>query len=109
MSDQMASCVDDCIKCYRKCEETLAYCLQQGGKHADPEHIKLMMECAEICRLSASSMMRGTTQSRAISTACAEVCRACAKSCDAFGDDEKMKECAATCFKCADSCESMSK
>jgi hypothetical protein len=39
---------------------------------------------------------------------CAEICTACAKSCERMGQDEQMKTCAAACRACAESCQKMS-
>jgi hypothetical protein len=38
---------------------------------------------------------------------CAEVCTACAKSCEAFSGDDIMLRCAAECRRCAESCREM--
>ena len=31
----MKSCIDECKKCQKVCEETLAYCKKKGGKMAE--------------------------------------------------------------------------
>ncbi len=33
-------CIQDCIDSSRTSLETIAYCLQQGGKHSEHSHIK---------------------------------------------------------------------
>jgi hypothetical protein len=35
----MQECIRNCMDCHRVCLETIAYCLQQGGKHAEANHI----------------------------------------------------------------------
>lgn len=103
----MDECIDNCTQCHAICVETIAYCLSQGGKHAEPGHIALMATCADICATSADAMLRGAEVHVFTCGACAEICRQCAESCGAMGDDATMKRCAEACRRCAESCASM--
>lgn len=105
----MNDCIDNCGHCHATCLETINYCLGQGGKHADPKHIAMMAACVDICATSADTMLRGATVHAAVCGACAEVCRQCAMSCEAFGDDADMKRCAEACRRCAESCAAMAR
>lgn len=107
MSKDMQSCIDNCLECAATCEQTLSYCLSQGGKHAEAKHIKLLLDCIDICHTSARLILRGSEQHSVTCRACADICRLCADACNAMGD-ETMKRCATVCEKCASSCESMS-
>lgn len=107
MSREMQTCIDNCLECAAVCEKTLSYCLSQGGEHVKPEHIKTLMDCVDMCYTSARLMTRGSDQHAVTCSACAEICRACASSCNSM-DDETMKSCAIVCERCAMSCESMS-
>lgn len=107
VSPQMQKCIDECLKCYRMCTETIRHCLSKGGKHAEAEHITLLQDCAEICQTSAGFMLRGSHQHAETCRACAEVCRACAESCGKMADDQMMKDCAEACRRCAESCQQM--
>src|SRR5215218_7708360 len=61
MSAEMRSCIDECLRCYQTCLGTaMTHCLEQGGKHVEPNHFRLMMACTEICRTSAHFMLIGT-------------------------------------------------
>ena len=98
-------CVDDCLNCYRICHESaFNHCLETGGAHVEPEHFRLMADCAQICRASADFMLRRSAHYTAMCALCAEVCTACATSCEALKD---MEECAKACRRCADSCTAM--
>jgi len=108
MSRTMMDCVQECRDCAQICAETIQHCLQKGGKHADPAHIKLLMDCVEICETSASFMIRGSEHHDVTCGACAEICKACAESCEKMADDPQMKKCAEACRRCADSCAQMS-
>jgi hypothetical protein len=47
-------CIEDCLRCYRVCfEMAMTHCLEHGGRHVEPGHFRIMMACAEICRLRA--------------------------------------------------------
>ncbi len=110
MSDHdMNGCIDECEKCHRVCVEAASYCLEKGGRHAAPAHVRLLMDCAEICQTSANFMLRGSAAHKIICGACAEICERCAESCDGMSDDAQMKACAKTCRDCAESCRSMAK
>lgn len=85
------------------------HCLKMGGKHASPEHIGLMMDCAEICGTSAHFMQRHSPRHALTCGVCAEVCEACARDCESMANgDDMMLRCAAICHECAASCREMS-
>jgi hypothetical protein len=107
MTQAMQKCIDECLSCYSICERTAQHCLELGGKHAAPGHIRTLLDCAEICRTSAEFMLRGSQFHRQTCAVCAEVCRACEESCRGMGGDKTMKECADACRRCAESCERM--
>lgn len=100
-------CVEECLTCQSVCTTTVTYCLQKGGRHADAEHIITLLDCADICGTSASFMQRGSHAHASTCAVCAEICRACAASCEQMNDDEVMKACADACRRCAESCERM--
>lgn len=101
---EVRECIDRCTECHRVCEETITYCLEQGGKHADPDHIRLLRDCVQICMTSADFMLRNSDQCHLTCAACAEICDRCADDCERFGSDEKMRYCAEVCRRCAESC-----
>lgn len=106
ISAQMRNCIDVCTECHRVCLETIQMCLRMGGRHAEPEHVRLLLDCAQICATSADFMNRGSDQHGLTCGACAEICRACAESCRKLGGAE-MNACADVCFRCAESCAEM--
>jgi hypothetical protein len=75
--------------------------------HAEPNHIRVMMDCAEICQTSANFMLRGSDLHVHTCAACAEICDRCAADCERMADDTRMAACAEMCRRCADSCRSM--
>lgn len=95
------------LECHRTCEETITYCLEQGGRHAEAAHIRLMTDCADICRTAADFMVRGSQFHSQICAVCADVCDACADDCATFGEDAQMTKCVQACRECARLCREM--
>ena len=101
----MQSCIDECLRCYQVCLATaMRHCLEEGGQHVEPQHFRLMMACAEICRTSAHFMLIGTPHHKHTCRECAEVCMECASDCERVGG---MDECVEACRSCAESCRRM--
>ena len=102
---EMQKCIEDCKQCHDICLQTaMTHCLPMGGRHVEQEHLRLMMNCAEICQTAANFMLSDSSLHGAVCTACAEVCDACADSCEQLDD---MDACAQACRHCAESCEAM--
>lgn len=106
-SDEMRQCIQECTACHSTCLETISYCLQMGGMHVEPAHLRLMLDCAEICQTNANVMLRGSDLYVSTCGVCAEVCERCARDCERFGDDSRMRQCAQVCRRCAESCHRM--
>lgn len=109
MNPQLDECIRLCLDCARVCTETMAYCHEMGGAHVQPEHIKLLADCEEICQLSAHFMLRGSEFHTQTCGVCAEVCESCAAGCEQFDDDATMAACVEACRRCAESCRAMSR
>jgi hypothetical protein len=101
----MQSCIDECLRCYEICfGMAMSHCLDKGGKHVAPPHLRMMMACAEMCRASAHLMLAQAPQHKRACELCADICEACAASCLEIGD---MQECVDECRRCAQSCRKM--
>ncbi|MFB1479305.1 four-helix bundle copper-binding protein [Corallococcus sp. RDP092CA] len=107
-NDDLRECIDNCLACHRVCMETLTDCLARGGRLAEPGHLRLLMDCADICETSARFMLRGSDLHSRTCFACAEVCGACAAACEKLGNEGMMKACAEACRRCEASCRRMS-
>ncbi len=108
VSQDMRTCIQNCTDCHRICTETAAHCLQMGGKHAEANHVRLLLDCAQVCATSADFMSRGSQFHHDVCRVCADVCAKCAEDCARMGqDDRAMQECADACRRCAESCRSM--
>ncbi len=107
MNREMQQCIDNCTACHNSCVETAAHCMELGGEHAAAEHIRALVDCAELCAASANFMLRGSQLHPDVCGVCADACERCAEECERMGDDEMMKKCAAACRRCAESCRKM--
>jgi hypothetical protein len=101
----LTSCIEACSDCQNVCQYMIyQHCLKLGGRHADPEHLLLMADCAQICRTSADFMLRGSPRHMQTCRTCAEICEECANDCERIGE---MEECVQACRLCAKACRDM--
>ena len=91
MSQEMVRCIEECQACHNICMESVQHCLQMGGKHAETHHIRLLLDCAEICQTSANFMLRMSDLHSRTCGVCAEVCERCAEDYEKFTDDPMMQ------------------
>ena len=105
-SQDVRDCIEQCLRCHAVClASAMTHCLEMGGDHVRPQHVRLMMDCVEVCQVTADLMSHKSQFYRQMCALCAEVCEACARSCDALSG---MEECAAACRACATRCRAMS-
>lgn len=97
------SCQSECKGCEQMCEKTLNYCLKKGGKHAAPEHVKLMKDCIAVCKANSDLRSRDSKYAEELSKLCSKICADCSAACEKL-KDPKMKECVDTCKKCSECC-----
>jgi hypothetical protein len=110
ITKQMQDCIDECNACHDICQETLVHCLRKGGKHAEAGHIRLLIDCAEVCKLSAGFMLRNSNLHGETCRTCSVICEMCSQSCHQMAEeDARMKACADQCSSCASSCDLMAR
>lgn len=102
----MKTCINQCRACEQVCLETLAHCLQQGGKHGEAVLINALLDCIQLCGSCADLMTRNSPLHAEHCLLCAEACRRCAEACEAVGGSE-MKRCAEVCRACERCCREM--
>ncbi|HEV8604353.1 MAG TPA: four-helix bundle copper-binding protein [Tepidisphaeraceae bacterium] len=106
-SDDMQQCIQNCRDCQRICMLTLTHCFARGGEMAEATHLRLLMDCAEMCQTSANFMLRVSDLHPYTCAVCAQVCEHCKQSCERFGQSDQLQLCADACQRCADSCHYM--
>lgn len=101
---RMRAAVEITNCCHDVCLGTaMNYCLE-GGEHAEGEHIRLMLDCAEICRTASTFMLVDSLYHRDVCAVCAEICEDCAAECEHM---DGMHACVRTCRDCAETCRQM--
>jgi hypothetical protein len=106
--DEMTKCIQLCRECHAMCTQTISHCLKLGGRHAAPDHIRLMEDCAQMCATAADYMLRESPFHDRICRLCSDLCKQCGKDCEEVaGDDQMVKQCLEMCRKCAGSCDRM--
>jgi hypothetical protein len=93
--------------CEAICTQTIQYCLDVGGAHANASHIRLMQDCADVCAATTKVLLRGSSHHAELGAACASLCDACAASCEKYIGDAQLKACANQCLLCAAACRQM--
>ena len=105
---EMREAIQNCQECHATCTETTAYSLLQGGKYAESDLVSLLLDCAQLCAVSADFMLRMSQFSGRVCGVCAAICVPCADSCERVAPaDTMMKRCADVCRRCAESCRRM--
>jgi hypothetical protein len=98
-------CIERCTHCHRVCLETaMNHCLEEGGRHVEASHFRVMIACSDICRVAADFMLMSSELHPKVCAVCADVCDACAQSCEEIGG---MDECVNACRQCAEACHQM--
>jgi hypothetical protein len=103
---QFQSCIEACNACAEACDYCAVSCLQEPDPKAMARCIALDMDCAQICRLAAGYMSRGSELAGTICQVCAKVCEACGDECAKY-QVAHCQECAQACRRCADECRRM--
>ena len=82
-------------------------CLDEEDVKAMTRCIKLDVDCADVCRITASSLSRGSEHGDHLLKECAEICSVCAEECEKHSHMEYCRKCAEVCKHCADECSAM--
>ena len=104
--EQFHACIEACNDCAVACDVCAAACLQEHDVRMMARCIALDVDCAQLCRLAAGFMSRGSESASDVCDVCANVCDACADEC-ARHDSEHCRECAKACHACAEQCRAM--
>lgn len=95
-----------CYDCAAACDHCATACLQEPDPKSMARCIALDLDCADICRLAAAYMARGSEFAKEICTFCAKVCEECGAECAKHQVDH-CQACAAACRRCVEECRRM--
>ncbi len=98
--------IEDCIRSAQHCHDVclrsaMDHCLHAGEAHVEPEQYCLLMNCVDICQLTANFQTGRSRFSAQLCGLCAEICETAARSCAQI---DGMAHCAQACADCAQAC-----
>ncbi|MGH8806969.1 MAG: four-helix bundle copper-binding protein [Noviherbaspirillum sp.] len=103
---QFQACIDECHRCADACDYCANLSLSEYDIRALKRCIRLTIDCAQLCRVAAAYMARGSELSNILCTACSQVCEVCADEC-AQHEMQHCQDCASACRRCAEACTQM--
>lgn len=106
MHQPFESCIEACNDCANACDMCAAACLQEDDLKMMARCIALDIDCAQLCRVAAAMMARGSEAAKLIREACATLCDMCAEECGKH-QMQHCQGCAAACRKSAAECRQM--
>lgn len=101
--NQYAACITACYECAAACDHCAVACLREADPAAMVDCIRTDMDCAQICRLAAAAMARGSEFVKEIVKLCTEICTRCGDICNKHEHDH-CQECARACKACVEEC-----
>lgn len=103
LTAELQECVTHCLECHRIClGAAMKYHLNAEANRIEPAHVRLLINCAEICHTTATAILVGAPLLKPTCRVCAKVCRRCAADAERHGG---MEECAQASQRCADFCQ----
>ncbi|RPD48021.1 four-helix bundle copper-binding protein [Hymenobacter sediminis] len=100
---QNQAVLDALSRCVVACELCADACLHEENVQMMVPCIRLDRDCADICRLTAAFIARGSDHARHVLKECIEICQKCAEECGHHEHDH-CQQCAAACRACAEAC-----
>lgn len=93
-------------RCAATCNHCAAACLEEGDMKMLARCIKLDIDCAEFCQITASFITRGSEHAAHLLKECADICQSCADECEKHAQHgmDHCRECAEACRECAEAC-----
>ncbi len=107
MKNQNKQLIAILTECAALCNYCSTACLDEKNVSMMARCIKLDMDCAQLCELTAAFVSRGSEHAKHVMKECLEVCVKCAEECGKHADMEHCKECAEACRRCAEACRTM--
>jgi hypothetical protein len=99
-------CINACIICAKACNKCFKECLEKDNINELKEALSILVDCAEICYVTAVYMSRDGTFSEELSSSCAELCEKCASICERY-EYLSCQDTVAACKQCAEACKEL--
>ncbi|MGV3540933.1 MAG: four-helix bundle copper-binding protein [Rufibacter sp.] len=105
-TSQIRPVLDALQECIIACEHCASACLQEDHVQMMARCIATDRDCADICRLTAAFLARGSEHGKHLLKECIEICQKCADEC-AKHDHDHCQECAQACYRCVEACRTL--
>jgi hypothetical protein len=92
---------EQCAACQRAGLRTYAAALQARGLHAEGPHLQALLDCAEVCELTAALLLRRSSLTAQVLRVCAAAAGRCAEDCGQPPASAERTACAADCWELA--------
>lgn len=103
----LQACIKACITCAQACNKCFKACLEKDNINELKEALSILVDCAEICYVTAVYMSKDNTFSEELSRSCAELCEKCASICERY-EDLQCQASVEACRQCAIECKVLS-
>ena len=101
------SLIEALNNCAAECNHCATACLEEQDVKMLSRCIKLDLDCADVCQLTASLVARGSEHASHLLKECADICDACAEECEKHAEHmDHCRACAEECRRCAEECRS---
>lgn len=104
MKNQNAQLLTTLAACAAACNMCATACLEEDDVKMMASCIKLDMDCAQICAMTAAFVARGSDHAAHLMKECVEICGKCAAECEKHEMDH-CQQCAEACRKCEAACK----
>lgn len=109
VSEALITCIQECYSCAQTCTSCADACLAEKSVDRLKQCIRLNLDCADICDMTAALASRRTGSNEKILREtlelCEAACRACEEECRRHADrHDHCRICADACRSCADAC-----
>lgn len=101
------SCINACIACAQACNKCFKACLEKDNINELKKALSILVECAELCYVTAAYMSKDNTFSVELGRSCAELCEKCASICESY-EDLHCQASVEACRQCAAECKALS-
>jgi hypothetical protein len=103
--DEWEHCIQSCRECHDSTTRAVRYCLEREQAFGSAGHIRLLLDCAQACEMTADFMLRGSDLYANVCAVCAEIAERCAQACEVMGEDRMMRQCVESCRECVRACQ----
>lgn len=94
-------CIDALQACYAACMRNVSYGNVKKSGPIQEEHVRLMLDCAEMCQTAANFLIRESDHYLRICREAAEICKDLASSCEGVDGMDGIRS---TCDECVSVC-----